>query len=185
MRAAGVTPPSDPQTARVSSSAAHLAEVMHRVPRLVVPCIESRPEDLPHTYAAALYGSMRSAERDEDRVPESHRAASARPPCRAGCYFGNEAHKTHAFHALCVLLSAAPSPETGSRIRLGERGPGHGSRERWSPVSIQAGVCSGSRGSYSGVRLARKARHDSAESAPWRIPACHSAVRSRPSRSNG
>jgi nitroreductase len=51
-------PPSDPQTARVYGSAAHLADVMHRVPLLVVPCIEGRPENLPHTYAAALYGSI-------------------------------------------------------------------------------------------------------------------------------
>jgi nitroreductase len=51
-------PPSDPQTARVYESAAHLADVMHRVPLLVLPCIEGRPEELAHTYAAALYGSI-------------------------------------------------------------------------------------------------------------------------------
>ena len=55
------TPPTDPQTARTYASAAHLGEVLHRVPLLVVPCVEGRPEGLPHAYAAALYGSIQPA----------------------------------------------------------------------------------------------------------------------------
>jgi nitroreductase len=51
-------PPSDPRTVRVYESATHLADVMHRVPLLVVPCIEGRPDELPPAYAAALYGSI-------------------------------------------------------------------------------------------------------------------------------
>ncbi len=54
-------PPSDPQTRRVYESSGYLAEVLHRVPLLVVPCIEGRPEGLPHPYAAALYGSIHPA----------------------------------------------------------------------------------------------------------------------------
>jgi nitroreductase len=55
------TPPTDPQTRRTYESAAYLAEVLHRVPVLVVPCIEGRPEGLSHTYAAAYYGSIQPA----------------------------------------------------------------------------------------------------------------------------
>lgn len=55
------TPPSDPQTARTYASAAHLSDVLHRVPLLVVACVEGRPEGLPHAYAAALYGSIHPA----------------------------------------------------------------------------------------------------------------------------
>jgi nitroreductase len=54
-------PPSDPQTARTYASAAHLSDVLHRVPMLVVACVEGRPEGLPHVYAAALYGSIHPA----------------------------------------------------------------------------------------------------------------------------
>jgi nitroreductase len=55
------SPPTDPQTRRTYESAAHLGEVLHRVPMLVVACIEGRPEGLPHAYAAALYGSIHPA----------------------------------------------------------------------------------------------------------------------------
>jgi nitroreductase len=54
-------PPSDSQTARTYASAAHLGDVLHRVPLLVVACVEGRPEGLPHAYAAALYGSIHPA----------------------------------------------------------------------------------------------------------------------------
>jgi len=54
-------PPADPQTRGTYESAAYLGEILHRVPMLVVPCIEGRPEGLPHSYAAAFYGSIHPA----------------------------------------------------------------------------------------------------------------------------
>lgn len=55
------SPPSDAQTRRTYESAAYLAEVLHRVPMLVVACVEGRPEGLSHAYTAALYGSIHPA----------------------------------------------------------------------------------------------------------------------------
>lgn len=54
-------PADDPRgaaMARVLDSAGYLADHMHEVPALVVPCIEGRPEDLPIAQQASLWGSI-------------------------------------------------------------------------------------------------------------------------------
>ena len=43
---------------RVYSSAAYLVEVLHRVPAMVIPCIEGRADGAPNARAAGLYGSI-------------------------------------------------------------------------------------------------------------------------------
>jgi nitroreductase len=50
----------DQQTARVYDGATHLAQVMHRVPVLVIPCIRARvPETgMTNPQAAGVYGSI-------------------------------------------------------------------------------------------------------------------------------
>jgi nitroreductase len=51
--------PEDNQTHRVYDSAGYLFEVLHRVPALVIPCIEGRPEDpSDHCSVASVYGSI-------------------------------------------------------------------------------------------------------------------------------
>lgn len=53
--------PTDPyqvQMARVIDSARYLAEHMHEVPIMVIPCIEGRPESPAPTAQAGLYGSI-------------------------------------------------------------------------------------------------------------------------------
>lgn len=51
----------DPQTKRVYASALALTEVLHRVPVLVIPCIEGRLDGAPNSMAAAAYGSIMPA----------------------------------------------------------------------------------------------------------------------------
>ena len=52
-------PEDDHQTHRVYSSAGYLFEVLHRVPAIVIPCIEGRPEDpTDHCTVASVYGSI-------------------------------------------------------------------------------------------------------------------------------
>jgi nitroreductase len=52
-------PPDDDQTHRVYDSAGYLFEVLHRVPALVIPCIEGRPQDpTDHCSVASVYGSI-------------------------------------------------------------------------------------------------------------------------------
>ncbi|MFN7953545.1 MAG: nitroreductase family protein [bacterium] len=51
----------DPRAAqmpRVYSSASYLAEHMHEVPVLVIPCVEGRVETGPVVFQASLYGSI-------------------------------------------------------------------------------------------------------------------------------
>ncbi len=43
---------------RVHSSAAYLVEVLHRVPAMVIPCIEGRVEGASNGRAASFYGSI-------------------------------------------------------------------------------------------------------------------------------
>lgn len=53
--------PADPleaQTARVVDSARYLADHMHEVPALVIPCIEGRPDSPEPAAQAGLYGSI-------------------------------------------------------------------------------------------------------------------------------
>lgn len=53
--------PTDPyrvQMARVIDSARYLAEHMHEVPMMVIPCIEGRPESPAPAAQAGLYGSI-------------------------------------------------------------------------------------------------------------------------------
>ncbi len=52
------TDPHQAQMARVIDSARYLAEHMHEVPLLVIPCIEGRPEDPGPFAQAGLYGSI-------------------------------------------------------------------------------------------------------------------------------
>lgn len=54
-RAAGVT---DSQMGRVLSSAAYLADNLHRAPVLILPCIEGRVEHAGAMAQAGLYGSI-------------------------------------------------------------------------------------------------------------------------------
>ena len=52
-------PQDDDQTHRVYDSAGYLFEVLHRVPAIVIPCIEGRPEDpTDHCTVASVYGSI-------------------------------------------------------------------------------------------------------------------------------
>ena len=46
------------QTLRVQDSAQYLADHMHEVPVLVIPCIEGRPQDPSPNAQAGLYGSI-------------------------------------------------------------------------------------------------------------------------------
>ena len=46
------------QTKRVYQSAVALTEFLDRVPVFVIPCIEGRPDNLPNSMAAGLYGSI-------------------------------------------------------------------------------------------------------------------------------
>jgi nitroreductase len=46
------------QTLRVMSSAQYLADHMHEVPVLVIPCIEGRPKDPSPSAQAGFYGSI-------------------------------------------------------------------------------------------------------------------------------
>lgn len=46
------------QTRRVYESALALTEVLHRVPVMVIPCIEGRIDNLPNGMAASAYGSI-------------------------------------------------------------------------------------------------------------------------------
>ncbi len=59
---AGADPEEARQLERVLDSAAYLAENLHRVPVLVIPCIEGRVDDVPPPGAsiarASLYGSI-------------------------------------------------------------------------------------------------------------------------------
>ena len=48
----------DPQTERVRDSAQYLADHMHEVPALVIPCIEGRTESPEPAAQAGLYGSI-------------------------------------------------------------------------------------------------------------------------------
>ncbi|GAA3942420.1 nitroreductase family protein [Actinomadura viridis] len=48
----------DPQTRRVYDSARYLATVLARVPVLIVPCVEGRPDDPGAAPPAAFYGSI-------------------------------------------------------------------------------------------------------------------------------
>jgi nitroreductase len=48
----------DPQTRRVYESAHHLAEVLHRVPVFVIPCIDQRVDRAPTLLTATAYGSI-------------------------------------------------------------------------------------------------------------------------------
>jgi nitroreductase len=48
----------DPQTERVRDSAQYLADHMHEVPALVIPCIEGRAESPEPAAQAGLYGSI-------------------------------------------------------------------------------------------------------------------------------
>lgn len=50
--------PSDDTTRRVRDSSSHLAENMHRVPVMVIPCYEGRVETAPAFAQASLYGSI-------------------------------------------------------------------------------------------------------------------------------
>jgi nitroreductase len=50
--------PVDPQTERVRDSAQYLADHMHEVPVLVIPCIEGRVEKEGAAAQAGLYGSI-------------------------------------------------------------------------------------------------------------------------------
>jgi len=51
-------PDPSPQTARVLASANHLADIIAKVPMLVVPCIEGRLTDPTPALASAFYGSI-------------------------------------------------------------------------------------------------------------------------------
>src|SRR4051794_5833878 len=48
----------DPQTRRVYERARDLAGVLHRVPVMVIPCIDRRIDDVPPIVAASAYGSI-------------------------------------------------------------------------------------------------------------------------------
>lgn len=48
----------DSQQRRVASSAMHLAREMHRVPAMIIPCIEGRVETMGPMAQAGLYGSI-------------------------------------------------------------------------------------------------------------------------------
>ncbi|MGZ4715298.1 MAG: nitroreductase family protein [Acidimicrobiales bacterium] len=48
----------DPQTRRVYERARDLAEVLHRVPVMVIPCIERRVDNAPTIITATAYGSI-------------------------------------------------------------------------------------------------------------------------------
>ena len=48
----------DPQTRRVYQGATELAEVLHRVPVMVIPCVERRVDDAPTIITATTYGSI-------------------------------------------------------------------------------------------------------------------------------
>lgn len=48
----------DEQTRRVYEGALAFTEVLHRVPVLVIPCIEGRYEGAPHGAVASAYGSI-------------------------------------------------------------------------------------------------------------------------------
>ncbi len=48
----------DPQTRRVYQGARELAEVLHRAPVMVIPCIERRVDDAPTLITATAYGSI-------------------------------------------------------------------------------------------------------------------------------
>jgi nitroreductase len=48
----------DPQTRRVYERARDLAEVLHRVPVMVIPCIEGRVDGMPTVVTASTYGSI-------------------------------------------------------------------------------------------------------------------------------
>lgn len=49
---------SDPQTSRVYAGAEYLAEILHRVPVLVVPCLQGRVATTATVEAASFYGSI-------------------------------------------------------------------------------------------------------------------------------
>jgi nitroreductase len=46
------------QTKRVYKSAVALTEFLDRVPVFVIPCIEGRPDNMPNSIAASIYGSI-------------------------------------------------------------------------------------------------------------------------------
>ncbi|WP_131737964.1 nitroreductase family protein [Actinomadura roseirufa] len=48
----------DPQTRRVYEGARYLATVLARVPVLIVPCVQGRPDDPGAPHPAAFYGSI-------------------------------------------------------------------------------------------------------------------------------
>lgn len=52
------TDPSDTQTREVYRSALYLADILERVPVLVIPCIEGRIDGSPNATAAILYASI-------------------------------------------------------------------------------------------------------------------------------
>ncbi len=52
------TDPQEAQTARVIDSATYLAENMHQVPILIIPCIEGRPQEPEPFSQAGMYGSI-------------------------------------------------------------------------------------------------------------------------------
>ncbi len=51
-------PSSPPEHRRSMDSSAYLAEHLHEVPVLVVPCIEGRPEQVPFMQQAVMWGSI-------------------------------------------------------------------------------------------------------------------------------
>lgn len=50
--------PQSDENRRVFSSAQHLAQVLDKVPVLIIPCIEGRVEGLSNAAAASVYGSI-------------------------------------------------------------------------------------------------------------------------------
>lgn len=52
------SPDMAPVQARVLTSASHLADNLARVPALLIPCIQGRPEGLPAATLAGMYGSI-------------------------------------------------------------------------------------------------------------------------------
>jgi nitroreductase len=57
-RLSGENPEYIAQTLRVRDSAQYLADHMHEVPVLVIPCVEGRPQDPGPNAQAGLYGSI-------------------------------------------------------------------------------------------------------------------------------
>ena len=57
LAAAGESAP-EGQTKRVYQSAVALTEFLDRVPVFVIPCIEGRPDNMPNSIAASIYGSI-------------------------------------------------------------------------------------------------------------------------------